>query len=77
LVIHLSGRPNPEARAAYDYVSTIPYLPNDKLALDFGRSKDFFPVDRERSDRFAQRARLPDAALWSEIAETATRTWEE
>jgi serine/threonine-protein kinase HipA len=62
---------------AYDYVATIPYLPNDKLALNFGESKEFFPVDRERSDRFAAKARLAEEDVWNAIAETATKAWEE
>jgi serine/threonine-protein kinase HipA len=67
----------PKLAPAYDYVSTIPYIKNDKLALNFGESKEFFPVDRARSDRFAEKARLPDEAVWSAVEETATRTWEE
>jgi serine/threonine-protein kinase HipA len=67
----------PKLAPAYDYVSTIPYIKNDRLALNFGDSKEFFPVDRARSDRFAEKARLPDEAVWSAIEETATRTWEE
>jgi serine/threonine-protein kinase HipA len=62
---------------AYDYVATIPYLPNDKLALNFGESKNFFPVDRERSNRFAAKARLAEEEVWNEIAETAAKTWDE
>ena len=34
-------------------------------------------MNRERSDRFAEKARLAEESVWNEIAETATRTWEE
>jgi serine/threonine-protein kinase HipA len=74
--VYPDGR-TPKLAPAYDYVSTIPYIPEDTLALSFGGSKDFFPVDRERSDSYAKRARLAEEEVWSEIAETATRTWEE
>ncbi|WP_441255820.1 HipA domain-containing protein [Tardiphaga sp. 285_C5_N1_2] len=67
----------PKLAPAYDYLSTIPYIPSDKLALNFGGSKDFFPVDRERSKRFADKARLPAEAVWTAVEETSTRTWDE
>jgi serine/threonine-protein kinase HipA len=75
-LVYPDGR-TPKLAPAYDYVSTIPYIKNDKLALNFGRSKDFFPVDRDRSKRFADKARLPAEAVWSVIEETAALTWDE
>ena len=61
----------PTLAPAYDLVSTIPYLPRDRLALGFGGSKDFRPLDDRRIQRFARAARLPFEAVRLECLETA------
>ena len=70
-------RRSPKLAPAYDYLSTVPYIANETLALNFGGSKDFFPFDRARANRFADKARLPDGVVWDTIRETATHVWEE
>ena len=59
---------------AYDYVSTIPYLPGDRLALGFGGSKDIAAITPEQMRRFADTARLAVNPLWRLVHETAERT---
>ena len=75
-LVYPDGRA-PQLAPAYDYLSTVPYIANEKLALNFGASKNFFPIDRARADRFADKARLPGQAVWDTICETATLVWEE
>nr|WP_189637068.1 MULTISPECIES: type II toxin-antitoxin system HipA family toxin [unclassified Rhizobium] len=44
---------------AYDYVSTIAYIPNDKSALTFSRTKDFSGYTLEELDHLSAKASLP------------------
>ena len=44
---------------AYDLVSTVPYIADDKLALSLGDTKEFARVDAGRIMRFAEKAGLP------------------
>ena len=65
---------------AYDLLSTLPYIPDDKLALTFGGSRSLNEITPEQVRRFADTARVPTAPLWKIIIETADRTvsaWEE
>ena len=64
----------PTLAPAYDLVSTIPYLPRDRLALGFGGSKDIRSLDDRRIKRFARAAQLPFEAVRLECLETAERT---
>lgn len=66
----------PTLGPAYDLVSTIPYIPRDQLALGFGGSKAFRPLDGRRVKRFARAAQLPFEAVRLECLETAERTME-
>jgi serine/threonine-protein kinase HipA len=50
----------PQLAPAYDFVSTIAYIPDDKLALTFVDSKDFDSLKREQFVRFAAKAGLPE-----------------
>lgn len=49
----------PTLAPAYDFVSTIPYIPKDKLALSFANKKSFSSVDLDLLKRFAAKAELP------------------
>ena len=64
----------PTLSPAYDLVSTIPYLPRDRLALGFGGSRRFQRIDDRRLGRFAKAARLPFEAVRSECRDTVERT---
>jgi len=44
---------------AYDLVSTIPYIPNDHLALNFVRTKKFSDITKELFQKFSVKALLP------------------
>ncbi len=59
---------------AYDYVSIIPYLPNDRLALGFGGSKEISAISQDQIRRFADTARLAVSPLWRLVQETSEKT---
>lgn len=70
----------PTLAPAYDYLSTLPYLREDQLALSFGgsRSTDGITIDQAR--RFADRAGLPMAPSWDTVrttAELTARAWKD
>lgn len=58
---------------AYDLVSTIPYLPDDRMALSVAGTQDFRALDIDRFTRFADRAQLPVRAVLRVVRETADR----
>lgn len=66
----------PTLSPAYDFVSTIPYIEDDNLALGFGRSRSFAGFDRNRIERFAQAARLPLVPVLDVCRDTVERTRE-
>ena len=55
---------------AYDFVSTIPYIPDHSAALKFSRTKRFDGFDEEELEHFAGRARLPKALVIDAARET-------
>lgn len=57
-VIYADGR-TPQLAPAYDYVSTIVYMPNDDIALSIARAKDYEQIDIERLESMARRAGVP------------------
>ena len=59
---------------AYDFVSTLPYIPGDKLALTFGGSRSLNQIAVEQVRRFADRARLPASPVWAIVRERVERT---
>ncbi len=52
---------------AYDFVSTLTYVPNEKLALNFAGSKAFTDLSYDQFERFAAKAKL-SASLVKETA---------
>jgi serine/threonine-protein kinase HipA len=58
---------------AYDFVSTIAYLPDDRLALTFVDSKQISSVTSGQFERFAAKARLPTKLTLDTVQETVTR----
>jgi HipA-like C-terminal domain len=52
-------RRTPVLSPAYDLVSTLPYLPNDELALNFGDSRNLHGITKDQVRRFAEAARIP------------------
>ncbi|HET9029989.1 MAG TPA: HipA domain-containing protein, partial [Candidatus Aquilonibacter sp.] len=49
----------PRLTPAYDYVSTIVYIPNDDVGLSIARTKSYENIDMERMERLARRAGVP------------------
>jgi serine/threonine-protein kinase HipA len=58
---------------AYDFVSTIAYLPDDRLALTFVDSKHFSSVTSAQFERFAAKARLPTKLILDTVQQTVAR----
>jgi len=55
---------------AYDLVSTIVHLPDDKAALSFSRTKRFDGLDAEELVHLAAKARLPEKLVLDAARET-------
>jgi serine/threonine-protein kinase HipA len=66
----------PVLSPGYDFVATLPYIPNDKLALSFGGSRSLAEVTQGQMRRFADTARIPASPLWQIAVETVQRTAE-
>jgi serine/threonine-protein kinase HipA len=67
-------RRTPVLSPAYDFVATIPYIPHDRLALNFGGSRSIDEITADQVRRFADTARLPASPLWPIVSETTERT---
>jgi serine/threonine-protein kinase HipA len=67
-------RRTPVLSPGYDFVATLPYIPNDSLALNFGDSKSLHEITPDQMRRFADTARIPASPLWRIAVETAERT---
>ena len=55
---------------AYDFVSTIPYLKDDSLALNFVDSKAFESLTTDQFARFAAKAKLPEKLVLDTLRES-------
>ena len=55
---------------AYDFVSTLAYIPNDKLGLTFIDSKSFQSLTLEQFARFAAKAGLPEKLTLGTVRQT-------
>src|SRR3989344_2778946 len=55
---------------AYDFVSTILYLLEDQLALNFVDTKDFGSLTLDQFKRFAAKAQLPEKLVLATVEET-------
>jgi serine/threonine-protein kinase HipA len=67
-------RRTPVLSPGYDFVATLPYLPNDTLGLSFGGSRSLSKITPEQMRSFADTARIPASPLWQIAVETAERT---
>ena len=61
---------NPTLAPAYDFVSTIAYIPDDRAALKVARSKFWTDFDSEELTSLARRARLPEMIVLDTAAAT-------
>lgn len=66
-------RRKPVLSPGYDFVATLPYIPNDTLALSFGGSRSLSEITPDQMRRFADTARIPASPLWKIAVETAER----
>jgi serine/threonine-protein kinase HipA len=66
----------PVLSPAYDFVATLPYLPDDRHALSFGESKSLSDISTERIRRFVDKARLPMRPVVEIVRETVELTVE-
>lgn len=58
---------------AYDFVSTIPYIADNKAALKFARTKRMDEFSRDELKYLAAKARLPEKLVLDTAAETVSR----
>jgi serine/threonine-protein kinase HipA len=69
-------RRTPVLSPGYDFVATLPYIPNDTLGLTFGGSRSLSEITPDQMRRFADTARIPASPLWRIAVEMAERTAE-
>ena len=63
----------PVLAPAYDFVSTIPYPVDDKLALTFAKSKKMTDLNLDSVSYFANKAKLPEKLMLDTALETVER----
>lgn len=63
-------RRNAALAPAYDFVSTIPYLPDDKAALNFSRTERFDEFSEDELSHLAAGALLPEKLVLDTARET-------
>lgn len=76
-LLYPDGR-TPVLSPAYDFVATFPYIPGDKLALNFGGSRSLSEITVDQVRRFTDTARLPVSPVWDivrEIVEQIAAQW--
>ena len=71
-MIYPDGR-NAMLAPAYDLLSTIAYLPDERMALNLVRSKRFADLTIAAFTHFAGKARLPEHPVLSAVRDTAGR----
>jgi len=72
-------RRSPVLSPGYDFAATLPYIPNDNLALTFGGSRSLHEITTDQVRRFADTARLPASPLWrlvSDVTDHTVAAWE-
>jgi serine/threonine-protein kinase HipA len=67
-------RRTPVLSPGYDFVATLPYIPNDKLGLSFGDSRSLSEITPDQMRSFADKARISASPLWKIAVETAQKT---
>jgi len=71
-LIYPDGK-NAALAPGYDFVSTIAYLPDTKMALTLGRSKKMTDLSLDQLSYFAAKARLPEKMVLDAGKETVER----
>lgn len=71
-LIYRDGR-TPQLAPAYDYVSTVRYIADDKLALSIAKEKAPNQLNSDLLGRFARKAQLPTELVLQTARETAEK----
>lgn len=66
----------PVLSPAYDFVSTLPYIPGDKMALTLGGDRDLDQISRDQIRRLTEKAAMPMDPVVRIVQETAEATVE-
>ncbi|QXC52774.1 HipA domain-containing protein (plasmid) [Agrobacterium salinitolerans] len=72
-LIYNGAGDKPQLAPVYDVLSTIPYIPADAMALSLAGERPFKALNVQRWKAFANRARLPEAAVLKAVVETVER----
>jgi serine/threonine-protein kinase HipA len=71
-LIYPDGR-SPQLAPAYDFVSTVPYIADDRLALSIAKEKAPNQLNLELLERFARKAQVPNKLVVDTARETAEK----
>jgi len=72
-LIYREAGDKPQLAPVYDVLSTIPYIPADAMALSLAGERPFKALNVQRWKAFANRARLPEAAVLKAVIDTVER----
>ncbi len=72
-LIYRGAGDKPDLAPLYDVLSTIPYIPADAMALSLAGDRPFKVLNAQQWKAFANRARLPEAAVLKAVADTVER----
>lgn len=72
-LIYSGAGDKPQLAPVYDVLSTIPYIPADAMALSLAGERPFKALNVQRWKAFANRARLPEAAVLKAVVDTVER----
>ncbi|MCZ7450995.1 HipA domain-containing protein [Agrobacterium rhizogenes] len=72
-LIYREAGDKPQLAPVYDVLSTIPYIPADAMALSLASERPFKALNAQRWKAFANRARLPEAAVLKSVIDTVER----
>ncbi|WP_210249337.1 type II toxin-antitoxin system HipA family toxin [Neorhizobium alkalisoli] len=72
-LIYRGAGDKPDFAPVYDVLSTIPYIPSDAMALSLAGERAFKALNVPRWKAFANRARLPEAAVLKAVVDTVER----
>lgn len=68
-----SDKRTPALSPAYDLLSTIPYIPDDKMALNYSRTKKMVDFTRDELRHLAAKAMIPEKLVLDTATETVER----
>jgi serine/threonine-protein kinase HipA len=66
----------PELSPAYDFVSTIPYIPDDQLALNLAGEKNMNAISLEHFRKLTRKSEVPEHLVLNSVRETVEKILE-